>query len=425
MPENEKTCETCESTSCAAKQRKPQESKEAFLERQAITRRMCQIDHKILVVSGKGGVGKSTIAVNLAVALAQAGREVGLLDIDIHGPSVPRLLGLEGQPVGATDRSLLPVQYAPNLKVMSIGFLLQRAEDAVIWRGPMKFHAIKQFLKDVEWGRLDYLIVDSPPGTGDEPLSIAQLIPDATGAIVVTTPQEVAIADVRRCIGFCRQLQMRVLGVVENMSGFVCPNCGATVEIFKKGGGKRMAREMGVPFLGSVPIDPKIVETSDSGKPYTRHFAASEAARAFQQVIAPMLALSGQDRETAPDVAKQEPGNGHETIRIAIPLAQGKLSAHFGHCEQFALIDADRAQKKIAGMETVEAPDHQPGLLPRWLAERGVNVVIAGGMGQRAIALFEQQGIEVRVGSPTDSPEQLARLYLDGNLPEGENVCDH
>ncbi|MCX8038506.1 MAG: Mrp/NBP35 family ATP-binding protein [Candidatus Sumerlaeia bacterium] len=296
MPPAEKSCETCDSATCALKNKPAGEAQEDFLERRAVGRRMCQIRHKVLVLSGKGGVGKSTVAVNLAVSVALAGKRVGLLDIDVHGPSVPRLLGIEGRPVEGTGEALLPVAYSENLKVMSIGLLVNSREDAVIWRGPMKFAIIKQFLKDVEWGELDYLIVDSPPGTGDEPLSIAQLIPEADGAIVVTTPQDVAVADVRRCITFCRQINLRVIGVIENMSGFVCSHCGRVTEVFKSGGGKFMAREMGVPFLGSIPLDPQIVDASDAGTPYVQRFAGSHAAQAFQRAIAPVLALSVKKR---------------------------------------------------------------------------------------------------------------------------------
>ena len=413
---------------CAADKGKPKEVQRDTLEREAITRRMSQVDFKILVLSGKGGVGKSTVAVNLAVSLARKGKSVGLLDIDIHGPSVPRLLGLENRPVEATKAGLLPVFYGENLKVMSIGFLLQSRQDAVIWRGPMKFAAIRQFLKDVEWGELDYLIIDSPPGTGDEPLSVAQLIPYADGAIVVTTPQEVAVADVRRCVTFCRQLNLRVLGVIENMSGLVCPRCGATIEVFQSGGGKRMAGEMGLPFLGSVPLDPQIAEVSDAGTPFAQAAADGLAARAFERAIAPILAL-GREHET-PETKSQSEEQGEEekemgTVRIAVPLANGRLAMHFGHCEQFALIDADQERKTILDKQLVAAPNHQPGLLPRWLRERGVTVVIAGGMGGRALSLFGQHGIEVRVGAPSEEPERLVALYLEGSLPSGENICDH
>ena len=259
-------------------------------EQQEIRKRMGQIKHKILVLSGKGGVGKSTVAANLAASLAARGREVGLLDVDIHGPSIPQILGLHASraqlapPDGG--RSLLrPVSAGPHLSVMSIGFLLESRETAVIWRGPMKYNMIKQFLKDVAWGDLDYLVVDSPPGTGDEPLSVVQLIENATGAIVVTTPQDLAVSDVRKCVTFCRQLSLPVLGVVENMSGFVCPSCGERTDIFKAGGGHRMAEEMGIPFLGSIPIEPRLVDAGDSGSSYLDRFTDTQTARAFTGVV--------------------------------------------------------------------------------------------------------------------------------------------
>jgi len=236
------------------------------------------------------GVGKSMVAVNLAVSLMLAGKRVGLLDVDIHGPSVPRMLGLRGERIGVGVDTLLPAEVG-GIKVMSLGLLIPGDEDAVIWRGPLKMGMIKQFLKDVEWGELDFLIIDLPPGTGDEPLSVCQLIEDADGAVVVTTPQDVATSDVRRCITFCRQLKLSVLGVVENMSGFACPGCGKVTEIFKTGGGERMAREMRVPFLGSVPIDPLIAQACDAGAPYVKEYAQTETARAFVRIIEPILNL--------------------------------------------------------------------------------------------------------------------------------------
>ena len=259
------------------------------LEREALASRLSHVKRRILVLSGKGGVGKSTVAANLALTLASAGKQVGLLDVDIHGPSVPKLLSLEDHAISGTGNSLLPVAFNSHLKVMSIGFVLRNRDDAVIWRGPLKMNVIKQFLKDVEWGDLDCLVVDCPPGTGDEPLSVAQLIGDVDGAIVVTTPQALAISDVRKCIDFCRQLNVPVLGVIENMSGFVCPHCGNRVDIFKAGGGETMAKEMDVPFLGRIPIDPQIVEASDSGTPYVQAYADSEAARAFHRAIEPIV----------------------------------------------------------------------------------------------------------------------------------------
>jgi Mrp family chromosome partitioning ATPase len=258
----------------------------------ALRDRLQAIRQKILVLSGKGGVGKSTVAANLAMSLALAGCEVGLLDVDIHGPSIPKLMGLEGENCrpAAEPGGLQPVTIIPRLKVMSIGFLLQSPRDAVIWRGPLKYKVIEQFLRDVVWGTLDVLVIDSPPGTGDEPLSVAQLVGQPAGAIVVTTPQDVAVADVRRSITFCQQVHLQVLGVVENMSGFVCPHCGKTTDLFKSGGGEALAREMGVPFLGKVPLDPQVVDSGDAGTPFVQRFADSPTAQAFADIVRPILA---------------------------------------------------------------------------------------------------------------------------------------
>jgi len=243
-----------------------------------------RIKHKIVVMSGKGGVGKSTVAVNLALALSMKGIETGLLDADIHGPSVPKMLKIENAVISGDKEGLFPVLVPPHLKVMSMAFLLQDRDLPVIWRGPMKMGAIRQFLEDVRWGDLDYLVMDMPPGTGDEPLSIAQLIPNADGTVIVTTPQDVALLDSRKAVGFSRAVKLPVIGVVENMSGFVCPHCGKEVDLFKKGGGRRAAEELGVPFLGSVPIDPKVVESGDEGVPIVLMDRKSPAAEAFMRI---------------------------------------------------------------------------------------------------------------------------------------------
>jgi ATP-binding protein involved in chromosome partitioning len=289
MKESRKTdCETCTKPSCDAKTKRPDETPQDFAQRQMLHNRMCSISNKILVLSGKGGVGKSTVAVNLATALMLEGMKVGLLDCDIHGPSIPKMLKLEGSQVKSTGDAIAPVELG-GLKVMSIGFFLSNAEDAVIWRGPMKYSAIKQFLGEVEWGELDYLIIDLPPGTGDEPLTLIQLIGDATGAVVVTTPQDVSTADVRRSISFCRQLKLPVLGVVENMSGFVCPHCGETTDIFKTGGGQRMAEQMGVPFLGKIPIDAGIGQACDDGVPYIYQLPGTITGKEFKKLVENIL----------------------------------------------------------------------------------------------------------------------------------------
>jgi ATP-binding protein involved in chromosome partitioning len=257
----------------------------------AISSRMSKIRHKILVLSGKGGVGKSTVAVNLAVSLTIAGKRTGLLDVDIHGPSIPKMLALVNRPVQIANQSLIPLEI-DGLKVMSIAFLLPDQRDAVIWRGPMKMEMIRQFLTIVDWGDLDFLIIDSPPGTGDEPLSICQLVEKPDGAIIVTTPQEVALDDVRKSISFCNKLNMPVLGVIENMSGFICPKCGEETRIFKTGGGEKLAQECNVPFLGAIPIDPQIGEACDSGQPYLRNFASSRTALVFKKALQPVLDLA-------------------------------------------------------------------------------------------------------------------------------------
>ncbi len=213
-----------------------------------------RIKHVFLVMSGKGGVGKSTVAINLAVAVADRGHRVGLMDVDLHGPSTVKMLGLEGKSMAATGEDLLPIPFSENLKVVSMASLLEDRDTAVIWRGPLKIGAIKQFISDVLWGDLDYLFIDSPPGTGDEPLTVAQVIPRAQG-IIVTTPQEMSLLDIRKSITFCRQVSMPVFGILENMSGLACPHCGQMIDLFSSGGGERTAREMGVPFLGRIPSE--------------------------------------------------------------------------------------------------------------------------------------------------------------------------
>jgi ATP-binding protein involved in chromosome partitioning len=239
----------------------------------------------VVVLSGKGGVGKSTVSANLAAGLAMDGLRVGLLDVDVHGPSIPRLLKLAGSRPGMIDGKMAPVEWHWNLGVMSLGFLLPGKDDAVIWRGPAKAGVIKQLAEEVAWGERDVLVVDCPPGTGDEPLSVLQMFPGAL-AVIVTSPQDVAVDDVRRSITFCRQLGNPILGIIENLSGFACPNCGTVHDILGSGGGERLAEEMGVPFLGRVPIDPEVARSGDDGDVYLAVAGKSPAAVAFKSVIA-------------------------------------------------------------------------------------------------------------------------------------------
>lgn len=252
---------------------------------------LSRIKHKIVVLSGKGGVGKSTVAANIAMSLAQAGKKVGLLDVDVHGPSIPRLLSLKGQQPGMNDNSIDPVPYTRNLWVMSTGFLLPTDSDAVIWRGPVKIGVIRQFIQNVAWGDLDYLIVDCPPGTGDEPLTVMQLLSPAAKAVIVTTPHMLAVDDVRRSITFVGLVDAKVVGIVENMSGFVCPDCGKQHEIFNTGGGEKLALETGVPFLGRIPFDPELARAGDEGFDYSKVYPDSETSKSVARIIEPLLKL--------------------------------------------------------------------------------------------------------------------------------------
>jgi ATP-binding protein involved in chromosome partitioning len=245
------------------------------------------INHIIAVLSGKGGVGKSTVATNLALTLAGQGYQVGLLDSDIHGPTIPTMLGLESARVIQTDQGLQPVQATENLKVLSMGFLISNKDDAIIWRGPMKMGAIKQLLGDFVWGDLDFLIIDLPPGTGDEPLSIAQLIPKISGAIIVTTPQDVALVSVRKSITFVKRINIPIIGIIENMSGFSCPHCGKEIDIFKSGGGKQAAHDLDLPFLGKIPLDPRIVEMGDAGQTSLKN--DKQIASSFARIVEQMM----------------------------------------------------------------------------------------------------------------------------------------
>jgi len=252
----------------------------------AITRSLGKIKNKILVMSGKGGVGKSTVSVNLALSLAARGHKVGLMDVDLHGPDVVRMLNLKGvlEPPTTPDALIPPLKYNENLKVVSLEYMMRDRDEAIIWRGPLKIQAIRQFVSDMDWGELDYLIIDAPPGTGDEPLSVAQTIPNVK-AVIVTTPQEVALADVRKSINFCKTVGVEIVGVVENMSGFVCPHCNGTVDIFKSGGGEEVSRDFELPFLGRIPMDPKVVIAGDDGIPYLSTDSGSPAAKAFAEVV--------------------------------------------------------------------------------------------------------------------------------------------
>lgn len=247
--------------------------------------KMACIKQKVLVMSGKGGVGKTSVAVNLAYALVAQGHTVGIVDSDVHGPNVAKMLGIEGEQMSGASHEIVPVHVFPNFKVVSLALLGHDPDQPFIWRGPMKMAVIKQFLADTDWGELDYLIIDAPPGTGDEPLSICQLIEDLHAAVIVTTPQDVAILDSRKSVAFAKELKIPFIGIVENMSGFVCPECGKDIALFGMGGGSKAASDLGVAFLGSIPLDPQIVYAGDTGKPFVHFNKEAPAAQAIEKIL--------------------------------------------------------------------------------------------------------------------------------------------
>jgi ATP-binding protein involved in chromosome partitioning len=398
----------------------------------AIQKKLDDIDHIIIVLSGKGGVGKSTAAVNLTLSLSLQGLRTGILDVDIHGPSIPKLLGLTGKKMGIHNEEFLPIECYANVNVVSMGFLLDNDEHPVIWRGPIKANMIREFIQRVAWGKLDYLVVDCPPGTGDEPLSVAQILGKKARAVILTTPQEVSIIDVEKCVTFCRQLKLPIAGIIENMSGFICPHCGKETDIFSRGGGEGLARKHGVPFLGKVPLDPDIVKSGDEGRPSMYFYGKSETAKRFETITTVILQGEIRTAEKPPSTPEQQEKKEEKnkkiqqegTMKFAVPTYEGKLCAHFGHCEAFALIDAD-GEGKVVNETYVNPPPHEPGLLPVWLSQQGVNCVIAGGMGSRAQQLFAEKGIRVITGAIAESPKEVVEQYLKGTLQTGANTCDH
>ncbi len=264
-------------------------SAESKLKDENIRTSLAKIKHKLLIMSGKGGVGKSSVSAGLAIRLAAAQQRVGLLDVDIHGPSLAGIMGVKGLMDITEDKKVVPIPVHDNLKVVSMQSLMRDSDQAVIWRGPAKTGVIRQFIGDVQWDTLDYLIIDAPPGTGDEPLSVAQTIPEAK-AVIVTTPQDVALSDVRKSINFCRVIQMEVLGLIENMGPFACPCCGEILSLFKSGGGRTTAAQMQVPFLGTLPFDAQVVQACDAGQPLRLQSDASEFISALDGVVSKLKA---------------------------------------------------------------------------------------------------------------------------------------
>jgi len=365
------------------------------------------IRHKLLVMSGKGGVGKSSVAVCLALTLARRGFAVGLMDVDLHGPNVLRMLGL-GEALDLTSGQFtLPGPLMDNLKVISIEAMMKNREAAVIWRGPVKHKVIEQFLTEVEWGPLDFLIIDAPPGTGDEPLSVAHTIPDAK-AVIVTTPQEIALADVRKSLNFCDKVNMKVVGLVENMSRLVCPDCGKDIPLFPAAGSQRLAQTTGIPLLGSLPFDHQVVAAADTGRLTDVSTEASPFFQEMERIAATILEKVGQAVPLAKKPVR-EPG----VSTFAVPLKDGQPAAQFPQCDAFALVRVKDGE--VVEQQTALPTSAHPGLWPLWLEQKGVTHLFAPGIKTGAREVFLRKDIQVADGDPTLPAEDQVRRFLAAN----------
>ncbi len=369
---------------------------------------LSKIKNKIMVMSGKGGVGKSNVAVCLAIHLAKKGYKTGILDVDIHGPSVPRMLGISGGLDVAPSQQLLPKHIRKDLSAISIEYLLASKDQAVIWRGPLKHSAIAQFIGQVAWGNLDYLIIDSPPGTGDEPLSVAQLIPDAKG-VIVTQPQEVSLGDVRKCITFCHQVEMEALGIIENMSGLICPHCGKKIYIFKSGGGEKTALSTGIPFLGSLIFDPDVVDAGDEGK--LSEYMDDEKRTYNQDFKKIVENLIKNLEETKFEPVSIDEIRKSKSIKIVIPLS-GEKVAPLLNADKIAIYQV--RDGKIKYLDTIKQEGHiGPSEIKRIPQ---VNLVIVKDIKDKAKYVLNRDRIGVISNVPDHSPEKLIEEFLAGNL---------
>ena len=379
----------------------------------------------IAVVSGKGGVGKSMVTSLLATAMQHSGSKVGVLDADITGPSIPKLFGVQDQRPVPTEAGLLPVVSKQGMQVMSINVLLDDAESPVVWRGPILANTVKQFWTDVIWGDLDFMFLDMPPGTGDVPLTVFQSIP-LDGIVIVTSPQDLVSMIVKKAVNMAKKMDIPIIGIVENMSHVICPDCGEMIKIFGDSVTEALALEWGIPFLGSLPIDPRLTELSDKGQ------IESAAIDYLDQAIIAMKKIPAKGEpetdtiapaeETAPASAQ---GSTQEVTvkKIAIAAEGHYVCEHFGHCEGFNIYTTQNGA--IIAQDFLANPGHKPGLLPNLLNDQGVHVVIAGGMGAGAIDIFNEKGIDVITGA-RGMVEQTIATYLDGKLLSTGSVChDH
>ncbi|WP_449243907.1 P-loop NTPase [Desulfobacca acetoxidans] len=363
-----------------------------------------QIRYKLFILSGKGGVGKSSVAVTLALALARRGFDVGLLDVDLHGPDVYRMLGL-GKPLSLIHGEHSLPEDLKHLKIISVEAMMQNRDAAIIWRGAVKHKIIRQFLSQIEWEALDFLIIDAPPGTGDEHLAIAESIPEAR-AVIVSTPQEISLADVRKSINFCQKIGLQIIGVVENMSHVVCADCGTSIPLFRSGVGDQAIRSLNLNLLGSLPFDPQIVAAADDGRLKDLDPADSPFFQELDTVLNNIFTAVGQT-EPQKSLAAGEPG----VTRFAVPVQDGRLAEQFSQNQHFALITVRRNQ--IVEQREAIPPDFKPGILPAWLKREGVTHIIAAGLKTSVQDFFNRQGLTVILASSGLSPETLVKQHLD------------
>ena len=379
----------------------------------------------IAVVSGKGGVGKSMVTSLLAAAMQRTGQKVGILDADITGPSIPKLFGVQNQRPVPTEAGLLPVVSKHGMQVMSINVLLDDAESPVVWRGPILANTVKQFWTDVIWGDLDFMFLDMPPGTGDVPLTVFQSIP-LDGIVIVTSPQDLVSMIVKKAVNMAKKMDIPIIGIVENMSHVICPGCGETIKIFGDSVTEELALEWGIPFLGSLPIDPRLTELSDKGQ------IESAAIDYLDKAIIAMKKIPAKgepETDTIAPAEETEPASAQGSTqevtvkKIAIAAEGHYVCEHFGHCEGFNIYTTQNGA--IIAQDFLANPGHKPGLLPNLLNDQGVHVVIAGGMGAGAIDIFNEKGIDVITGA-RGMVDQTIATYLDGKLLSTGSVChDH
>jgi len=370
---------------------------------------MQKIKNKVIVMSGKGGVGKSTVSVNLAYYFAIQGYKVGLLDVDIHGPSVAKMTGIEGKTIPVDkDGKAHPIEALSNFYVVSIASMLENPDDPIIWRGPAKIGAIKQFLTDIQWPELDYLVIDCPPGTGDEPLSVIQLINDISGTVIVSTPQDVAMLDVRKSINFARKLDLPIIGLVENMSGFICPHCNKIINIFKTGGVEKASKDFGIELLGKIPLQEEIATSGDEGKAFVYHYAKTKAGEVF----------NGIGEKVLNKISNYKSFDKNNQI-IAMPVDNSEnLSEHFGSCEKFLF--ATIKNGKIESTKIENTPEKGHSLIPVWLQNQNVKTVILNGVGEHAYQNLKSQKMKVHKGVEVENYKTVLEKYLNGTLVEQE-----